>query len=889
MAFGTKYRGEFTDDLALDWKIDFQVDPDPGAINTLQMSGDAMHITWYGDDDIMNQEIMGSKMDLNFESTADFLSDIFGIENLTCKVIVYQGSTVHWNGYVLSDGYSEPYDAPAFTVTIRATDGLGLLKDFNYDDLGYTARQTAAKMIFDILGKIKVTTFTEFINVYEESMTSTVDDSPLDQTTIDPYLFEGFNCYDALLSILKTFNSFIRQDKGVYEIIRVDELIDTTMYGRIFTSATAKSSTTKTPLHKISRTGDTSSFCDHRGGDLMILSPIKEVNLYQDYGDKDSWIRNYTFEGGKFSHDGTSYQVEEWTRQGMAAPGIIWIGWYVPTESDGVVITVWNNYPSYSKYIEQEFAHYAIVSDDTFTIQFNYRWLNFENVTRAGQTFYFSLENSAGTKYLVEDDEYWCSWQAGANKIAITEDVTGGFSSWKTWSRRIDGFEAIGPYKIKFYALDDAYNVFIAVGEVIFNQASDKTRVMSNFHEEMMNFMKRGGGGSTFNISFNNTYTPLVPPTEYSAIKKIVERKYSATNSINAPIFTDRYILGDITDANIENIIEQFSGALSTYTLTNQYRVDTITLTTGTAGGSADILCDGVTLACEYDTNLPTTAAKFVTDHAAAYFAGGVVVTSSGADIIFTSNVLGAEFTGSTTIMPDFPAVEGTVALTTSSHIHTTAATSDWNTRGGSESKELLSIVADNLAAQYARQKMFIDIPIRETGQTTFLSLNGNIQDSLNVNQLLTPVRTPAVWTLNNSTLVANWPYMRYTSTGVDPGMTTGTLSVTGSISRYINIRYKVISGSPGNTQIFYKTAGHNYSGSYYKQVTLTADGDWHVIILDMSSLTAGGTDWTDNIITEIRFDLAEATGSVIDLDWIGFPRKFAFSRALMLRIENGT
>ena len=36
-----------------------------------------------------------------------------------------------------------------------------------------------------------------------------------------------------------------------------------------------------------------------------------------------------------------------------------------------------------------------------------------------------------------------------------------------------------------------------------------------------------------------------------------------------------------------------------------------------------------------------------------------------------------------------------------------------------------------------------------------------------------------------------------------------------------------------------------------------------------MSSLSAGGTDWIDNTITNIRFDLTNATGVAVDIDWI--------------------
>lgn len=82
-------------------------------------------------------------------------------------------------------------------------------------------------------------------------------------------------------------------------------------------------------------------------------------------------------------------------------------------------------------------------------------------------------------------------------------------------------------------------------------------------------------------------------------------------------------------------------------------RIDTVTLT-GTSG-MAGILCDAVTRNAIFNGTLTQTATDFVTDHAAAYLTGGVVVTSNGVNIIFTAAVAGVDFTGATTItnVPD--------------------------------------------------------------------------------------------------------------------------------------------------------------------------------------------------------------------------------------------
>jgi len=72
-------------------------------------------------------------------------------------------------------------------------------------------------------------------------------------------------------------------------------------------------------------------------------------------------------------------------------------------------------------------------------------------------------------------------------------------------------------------------------------------------------------------------------------------------------------------------------------------QVDTVTIT-GTSG-TANIAFNGINYLATFTTNLTTSAANFVTTHAAALLIRNVIVTSSAADIIFTSSVAGMAFT----------------------------------------------------------------------------------------------------------------------------------------------------------------------------------------------------------------------------------------------------
>jgi hypothetical protein len=134
-----------------------------------------------------------------------------------------------------------------------------------------------------------------------------------------------------------------------------------------------------------------------------------------------------------------------------------------------------------------------------------------------------------------------------------------------------------------------------------------------------------------------------------------------------------------------------------------------------------------------------------------------------------------------------------------------------------------------------------------------------------------------AQWGKNNATLsTPSKSITRFTTTGTDAninrnfdGTDINSPAIPGGQNQIIRIRYKWISGTASQGEIFYKTSGHDYDGGYYKTYTLNADGEFHTLVLDMSNLVAGGTDWIDNDITGIRFDFINTTPVVIDIDWI--------------------
>jgi len=455
MAFGTKYRCEFSDILDVDWKVDFQVDPDPGSITTLQASGEPCFIEWYGDDDIQMQNIMGSRMSLTVESLTDFAySDLFTSNALTIKVIVYQDSNVFWNGFILPNNYQEPYDKAPFSVTINSTDGLGLLSDYKFVDLGYSARQKVSQVIYDILDLVSITTFTEYVNIFESTMGDDVDDSSLLQCGIDPDLFKEDNCYDALNEILKSFNAGIRQETGgTFEIFRFLELADATMYGRVFTSGTANSATTKTPEQVIDRPLDTSNLADMNGGTAMIIPQMKTINTNQDYGFKGSIFKNYNFPYDQFVWDTDHFDIDGWTSgdsayiQPISVVSSNWLGFKRGSEEvEGMNITNRED-TTLTKCFYQTVI--GIASTDKFTIVLDVSLLSFDGSADVG-TLYVEIISTDGV-----DTEYYYSaigdWDTTERYIQETLNCSKD-PQWQTLTYTIDELPYSGDLTIKLFA-----------------------------------------------------------------------------------------------------------------------------------------------------------------------------------------------------------------------------------------------------------------------------------------------------------------------------------------------------------------------------------------------------------------------------------------------------
>ncbi len=123
----------------------------------------------------------------------------------------------------------------------------------------------------------------------------------------------------------------------------------------------------------------------------------------------------------------------------------------------------------------------------------------------------------------------------------------------------------------------------------------------------------------------------------------------------------------------------------------------------------------------------------------------------------------------------------------------------------------------------------------------------------------------------NGATLAAANGILSVTATNNDPLLYL-TLSKPGKDVSIIRARMRPKADNQSwQGQIYYGNGVHSDSEAYTKIIANPGfrKDEWRIVEWDMNNLTAGGSDYIDGNIVRIRFDFANATGEVWEIDWI--------------------
>lgn len=132
-------------------------------------------------------------------------------------------------------------------------------------------------------------------------------------------------------------------------------------------------------------------------------------------------------------------------------------------------------------------------------------------------------------------------------------------------------------------------------------------------------------------------------------------------------------------------------------------------------------------------------------------------------------------------------------------------------------------------------------------------------------------------WTASGSTLsFASKGAMTQTSSSTDPYVSSPTqLGIAGGVYGRIRAKIKRIAGSGWDGTAYYVTSGHGIGSG--NRCTIPnpniAIGQTQIVEWDMWNLTAGGDDWYNSVINQLRIDLGVTAADVFDIDWIAVGR----------------
>ena len=237
MSYGTKYYCQFMDYYDNLINVDFDFKDYSGDSTKLKCREGSGHIYQPEQTENVFHPMRGSEFSIDLLSTTNFaLIDFYVANKREVKVTVTKAGSTIWVGWLVPNKYSEPYIAPPYFVTITALDGLGELQTYNWE---WKNTMTPMFIISYCLKKNQLDLdIWESVNLYEESMSTGVGDTPLNACYFPTRKYYGMSCYDVLSDLLTGLGAEIQQVGGAWKITRIRELTGT-LYKRQFNASAA--------------------------------------------------------------------------------------------------------------------------------------------------------------------------------------------------------------------------------------------------------------------------------------------------------------------------------------------------------------------------------------------------------------------------------------------------------------------------------------------------------------------------------------------------------------------------------------------------------------------------------------------------------------------------
>jgi len=131
--YGKRFTLPFLEDNGTACKVDIYLRGYTGSVETVDGEGrSSVVIRWPGDaaDHFFAARLRGSECEIQVScDSPGQLADLYGSDERQALVIVYRSGSEIWRGHLLPEQWQEPLLPPPYSSTLRASDGLGAIKD----------------------------------------------------------------------------------------------------------------------------------------------------------------------------------------------------------------------------------------------------------------------------------------------------------------------------------------------------------------------------------------------------------------------------------------------------------------------------------------------------------------------------------------------------------------------------------------------------------------------------------------------------------------------------------------------------------------------------------------------------------------------------------------
>jgi len=384
-------------------------------------------------DETLEAPIRGTKLTVKLMSDTDqqFLI-IFTSDSRRFRVRQYWKNDIYWCGWIVPELYSEPHKPIEYSVSIPATDGIGMLKNVEWKDSegeNYSGKKEIFQVILDILAltDLELDVY-ESCYLYETNLDSTDDDSPLTQLYFDAEVMidddKPKSCYEVLEILLRRFHLVLRQWDEAFHVIQINAQIASYVRRKYNYDGTFVSSGSFDPVIDITDSSEPdATYCGYvdEWPTNTVLPAWKKLILTQDYGLDDNILTEIFYYMGDWSATSNGRRGVE-----PVNPGDEFSGY-----TNGVLDLRYWSQSDGSRWIESSLGDIEASNTQYLDIdivqEFKYQTIQLvlQIITDAGETYYLDSDGkwNAGyrTFYSSSDQTVECKLQS--DRIAYTGSI----------------------------------------------------------------------------------------------------------------------------------------------------------------------------------------------------------------------------------------------------------------------------------------------------------------------------------------------------------------------------------------------------------------------------------------------------------------------------------